>query len=146
MRLQNMCLALILSGVAITVSAQGSSSQSGAGQERPGGGGQSSQQGGSQVGSQQGGAQGGGQQGGQRPPRPPREAVDACQGKASGAACSFVGRENQSLAGTCFAPPAKGDRDKGPPPLACRPANHGQGGGQGGPGGQGGAGKGASAK
>ena len=137
MRLQNMCLALILSGVAITVSAQGSSSQSGAGQERPGGGGQSSQQ---------GGAQGGGQQGGQRSPRPPREAVDACQGKASGAACSFVGRENQSLAGTCFAPPAKGDRDKGPPPLACRPANHGQGGGQGGPGGQGGAGKGASAK
>jgi len=137
MRLQNMCLALILSGVAVTVGAQGSSSQSGAGQERPGGGAKSSQQ---------GGAQGGGQQGGQRPPRPPREAVEACEGKASGAACSFVGRENQSLAGTCFAPPVKGDSDKGPPPLACRPANHGQGGGQGGPGGQGGAGKGASAK
>jgi len=67
--------------------------------------------------------------GGGAPPRggPPAEAVAACQGKASGATCSFTGRQNETLSGTCDAPPS------GPPgssssnsstsgTLACRPA------------------------
>lgn len=70
---------------------------------------------------------------GQRPPRggPPPEAVAACKGKASGASCSFSGRQNETVSGTCDSP-------SGPPPgssntsnssssstasvLACRPS------------------------
>ena len=44
---------------------------------------------------------------------PPPEAIAACKGKASGATCSFTGRQNESLTGTCFSPPAGG-----PPPTA----------------------------
>ena len=58
--------------------------------------------------------QGGGQGGGQRR-GPPEQAIAACQGKSSGAACSFVGRHNNSLTGTCFAPNTNHA-------LACRPA------------------------
>lgn len=64
------------------------------------------------------------------PPRggPPAEAVAACKGKTSGASCSFTGRQNETLIGTCDSPP------EGPPGssnassssnsgmLACRPA------------------------
>lgn len=70
---------------------------------------------------------------GQRPPRggPPAEAIAACKGKASGASCSFTGRQNETVSGSCDSPP-------GPPPgssnsssssssstasvLACRPS------------------------
>ncbi|PRQ03674.1 hypothetical protein ENSA5_13670 [Enhygromyxa salina] len=51
---------------------------------------------------------------GDGPPRPPPEAVEACADKASGDACSFAGREGDTVDGSCFAP----DADK---PLACRP-------------------------
>lgn len=69
--------------------------------------------------------------GGGAPPRggPPAEAVAACKGKTSGASCSFTGRQNETLSGTCDSPP------EGPPgssntnssssssgTLACRPA------------------------
>jgi hypothetical protein len=61
---------------------------------------------------------------------PPPEAIAACQGKASGAACSFVNRRNETRTGTCFAPPtppnAQGSNEH---PLACRPQRpeHGEG-------------------
>jgi hypothetical protein len=59
--------------------------------------------------------------GGQNGPHrgPPPAAIDACKGKAAGAQCSFVGRNNQTLTGTCFVPPAIGQNGM---PLACRPA------------------------
>jgi len=102
------------------------------------------------LGAQPGMAQtGGGSQGtpggqdrpaGQRPPGPPAEAIAACQGKASGATCSFTGRRNDTVSGTCFAPPAggpggagganaaaSGASAQGSPPLACRPARGGPG-------------------
>lgn len=74
--------------------------------------------------------------GGDRPHGPPPEAISACQGKANGAACTFVGRRGEQLTGTCFTPP---DKPAGPPdgtqgqhsmvkradssprPMACRP-------------------------
>lgn len=59
--------------------------------------------------------QGMGSGGGQHPHGPPPQAIAACKEKSSGASCSFVGRENQSRSGTCFAPPG------GNHPLACRP-------------------------
>lgn len=45
--------------------------------------------------------------------RPPREAVDACEGKSSGAACSFEGRDGSS-SGTCQSPESN-------VPAACVP-------------------------
>ena len=48
---------------------------------------------------------------------PPPEALESCRGKAAGAACSFTGRQNENLAGTCFMPP----EGKGGGALACRP-------------------------
>ncbi|HEY8023313.1 MAG TPA: hypothetical protein VIF60_02015 [Burkholderiaceae bacterium] len=74
------------------------------------------------------------QKGGDHPHGPPREAIAACANKAAGAACSFVGRRGEQLAGACFVPPphpasvpdgnngygAKGGaREK--MPMACRP-------------------------
>lgn len=53
---------------------------------------------------------------GQRPPRPPREAIDACVDLEAGDACSFEGRNQETVDGICFAP----DEEK---PLACRPKN-----------------------
>ncbi len=53
---------------------------------------------------------------GDGPPRPPREAVEACSGKSSGDSCTFSGRAGETLSGTCFTPA----QDK---PLACRPEN-----------------------
>ncbi|MEW6433945.1 MAG: hypothetical protein AB1730_20790 [Myxococcota bacterium] len=46
---------------------------------------------------------------------PPQESIDACQGKAANAACSFVAPHGGTMTGTCFAPP----NGKG---LACRPS------------------------
>ena len=84
------------------------------------------------------GGQGGGQGGGERR-GPPPQAIEACQGKSSGAPCSFVGRNDAERTGTCFTPNA--DR-----PLACRPTGGGNHqGGQGtrqGTGGQGSGGRG----
>jgi len=62
-----------------------------------------------------GGQSGSAASGEKRPHGPPPQAIDACKNMASGAACSFVGRENKTLSGTCFAPPG------GNHPLACRP-------------------------
>lgn len=46
---------------------------------------------------------------------PPQESVDACQGKAANAACSFTSPHGETMSGTCFAPP----NGQG---LACRPS------------------------
>jgi len=88
------------------------------------GGGQGSQGSGS--------AQGMGQEGEHEHRRPPPQALAACEGKSSGAACSFTGRDNDTVNGTCFAPP-EGGNGQSSAPLACRPAHHGHGrhGGQG---------------
>ncbi len=50
------------------------------------------------------------------PPRPPKEALDACQGKKRDAACRFTGRRGETVQGTCFSPVADA-------PLACRPGS-----------------------
>ena len=68
-------------------------------------------------GNHQGGGQGSGQGGSERR-GPPEQAIAACQGKSSGAACSFVGRNNAERTGTCFTPNAEHT-------LACRPAGGG---------------------
>jgi len=68
----------------------------------------------------QGGVQGMGSGGGERPHGPPPQAIAACNGLVSGAACTFQGRENKTLSGTCFAPPGNNH------PLACRPEHAGQ--------------------
>jgi hypothetical protein len=64
---------------------------------------------------------------------PPPEAIAACNGKASGAACTFTGRRGETLTGTCFAPSRRAASGTGAaaggPPLACRPAR-GAGGGR----------------
>ena len=65
-----------------------------------------------------------GEQAPDRPHGPPPEAVDACRGKAVGATCSFTGRDNEKLNGTCFAPPAAkagAVADQASRPAACRP-------------------------
>lgn len=53
---------------------------------------------------------------GEHPPRPPREALEACEEMEAGDACAFQGRNDETVEGTCFTP---GD-DK---PLACRPSD-----------------------
>ena len=58
---------------------------------------------------------GSGQQGQNKPPRPPKEAVDACQSKNAGDACSFSGPKGDK-SGTCFTPEAT-------KPLACKPSD-----------------------
>jgi hypothetical protein len=78
---------------------------------------------------------------GERHHGPPPEAVAACQDKTSGAACSFTGRQNEKLNGTCFSPPARepgasgasgqGSSGHAERPLACRPDRGGAGGGRG---------------
>lgn len=45
---------------------------------------------------------------------PPPEAIEACEGKSANDPCSFTGRRDDTIAGTCFAPP---DIDQ----LACAP-------------------------
>jgi len=69
-----------------------------------------------------------------RPHGPPPEAIAACTSKAIGAACSFAGRSNEAMAGSCAAAPsAPPGVPTGMPPgsantqpssvIACRPAN-----------------------
>jgi hypothetical protein len=86
-------------------------------------------------GTQPGGAKGS-SGGGERHHGPPPEAVAACKDKTSGAACSFTGRQNEKLNGTCFSPPARepgasGAGGQAERPLACRPDRGGAGGGRG---------------
>ncbi|MFW2589390.1 hypothetical protein [Sagittula sp. SSi028] len=50
----------------------------------------------------------------QRPQRPPQEAIEACQDKKSGDACSFDGRDGTE-SGTCVSPQSN-------VPPACAPA------------------------
>lgn len=52
--------------------------------------------------------------GGMRPHMPPPEAVDACEGKQADAECSFTGRRNDIVVGTCITPPGLDE-------LACAP-------------------------
>jgi hypothetical protein len=67
-------------------------------------------------------------EGGRHHHRPPPQAIAACDGKKSGDACSFAGRENETVSGTCFSPPPRaaqgGDSAPQERPMACRP-NHG---------------------
>lgn len=46
---------------------------------------------------------------------PPKEALDACNGKAEQDSCSFVGRQSENITGNC----RKGPDGQGP--LACAP-------------------------
>jgi hypothetical protein len=75
---------------------------------------------------------------GDHPNGPPPEAIAACNGKASGDTCSFVGRQGEQLTGTCFRPPLRGQqgqqgdasasstaRSQIMKPLACRPPRKG---------------------
>lgn len=146
MKMSKIHVALLLAGLATGVSAQTSVLQSTAADtgrtslQADRGGLQLAQASGTQ------GAGSGGQSGreGRGHRRgPPPEAIAACKGKASGAACSFTGRRGEALSGTCFAPPPRAESGTGgqaeSPPLACRPQRSGQ---RGGAGGQGGPGKG----
>lgn len=45
---------------------------------------------------------------------PPPEAIEACAGKSANDACSFTGRRDDTIEGTCFAPPGIDE-------LACAP-------------------------
>ncbi len=127
MTMKKIYAALLLASIATGASAQAAGTQSAvsdAGQSRlqlaqAGLGSNSPGQGSPGGAGKAPGAQGGGE----HHHRPPPAAIAACKGLASGAGCSFVGRENQNLGGTCFSP----NTDR---PLACRPA----GGGRGGPG------------
>jgi len=121
MKMRQVYVALLLAGLAAGVSAQTSPPQSTGGNTGQGGQGA-------------GGMGPGGQHGEHRHRPPPPEAIAACQGKAGGAACSFTGRENRALTGTCFAPPQGNGENH---PLACRPTRPSGPGGQGGQGGQG---------
>jgi hypothetical protein len=47
---------------------------------------------------------------------PPREAIAACANQTAQSACSFSGRDNQNVQGTCLAPESD-------VPLACVPAD-----------------------
>jgi len=53
---------------------------------------------------------------GGRPHGPPPEAIEACADLAEGDTCSFTGRRNDEVKGTCMAPPQGGDEE-----LACAP-------------------------
>lgn len=67
----------------------------------------------------------GGPEGG-RPPGPPPEMVEACQGKSTGNSCEFVGRQGATVSGTCQA--SREDASQ----LICLPKDR----PKGGPGGQ----------
>jgi hypothetical protein len=56
--------------------------------------------------------------GGGRPPRPPQEAIDACENLSEGASCSFTGH-GHTMTGTCHGPeglPSACMPNGGPPP------------------------------
>ena len=50
-----------------------------------------------------------------RPQGPPPEAIDACANLSEGDSCSFTGRRDDTVEGTCMRPPEGGDE------LACAP-------------------------
>ncbi|MDD0809457.1 hypothetical protein PSQ20_03855 [Curvibacter sp. RS43] len=68
-----------------------------------------------------------------QPPGPPPEAVAACTGKTVGTACSFTGRQNDTLSGQCATAPsgppgsssssASSSSSSSSSTLACRPSN-----------------------
>ena len=97
--MRRICFAVILTGFALSVTAQTNIPQAPAG-------------GGLEV---QGTASEGMRRREHRPP--PKAAVEACQGKTSGAVCSFSGQNGENRTGTCGAPP----NDGGNHPLACHP-------------------------
>jgi hypothetical protein len=53
--------------------------------------------------------------GGDRPPGPPPESIDACADLVEDDICSFEGRDQEVVTGTCMAGPREDL------PLACRP-------------------------
>jgi hypothetical protein len=61
----------------------------------------------------------------QRPPRddhhagPPQEAILACKGLSGNDVCSFAGRNDELIHGTCSLPPRADDAAT----LACKPDN-----------------------
>jgi len=67
---------------------------------------------------QEDGQEGGRGRGPRGRPRPPQEAIEACDGKASGDACAFTGRRGENLEGTC------GIGRGGGTQVACRPDNN----------------------
>lgn len=52
---------------------------------------------------------------GKRRHGPPPAAFEACANQSEGAACSFTGRRDEAVEGTCFAPPRESSA------LACKP-------------------------
>lgn len=52
--------------------------------------------------------------GGGRHHGPPPEAIDVCEGKKENAQCSFSGRGNDTVKGTCITPPGREE-------LVCAP-------------------------
>lgn len=50
---------------------------------------------------------------------PPQEALTACEAMAADTACSFVGRQSETVTGICLAPP-RGQSEV----LACVPDSH----------------------
>jgi hypothetical protein len=126
MKTSKIFVALVLTSLAAEAGAQTSALQSTA-DDAGRGGFQLAQAGAGQ--SEQGMRQGGPSDNGngERPHGPPPEAITACKGKISGAACTFIGRQNEKLTGTCFSPPPDGQREH---PMACRPDHNTQGGGR----------------
>lgn len=56
--------------------------------------------------------------GGDRPPGPPPEAIEACETLQVDDVCSFEGRDDELLTGTCMEGP------RSDLPLACAPEGH----------------------
>lgn len=116
MKTRKMLLTLLLAGLATSLAAQTGPAQGN--YRQPPGNNQNAQ------GMPPGGPGGdGGQHRG-----PPPEAIAACKGKVSGAACNFVGRQGETLSGTCFTPPSDAWQQgmnnapaQGNRPAACRP-------------------------
>lgn len=55
---------------------------------------------------------------------PPQQAIAACKDKSASAACSFTGRNGDTVTGQCAVPHKRADKDgdsETAPPLACRP-------------------------
>jgi len=118
MKTRSMLLALMLAGLATSLAAQTGPAQGN--YRQPTGNNQNGQG----MGPGGPGGDGGQHQG------PPPEAIAACKGKASGAACNFVGRQGERLTGTCFTPPPGAEHGpagmsnapaQGNRPPACRP-------------------------
>lgn len=55
--------------------------------------------------------------GGDKPHRPPQAALDACKNSTESATCQFIGRNNETVSGTCAVPRNSEDKST----LVCRP-------------------------